>query len=238
MTRRRALIVQHLDPEGPARIGVALHTAGVEVDVVRVDRGEPVPTHLTGWSALVVMGGPMSAGSDQGFPTRRDELTLLRRALDEQIPTLGVCLGAQLLAVAAGAAIHRLPEPEIGWGTVDLSPDTDTDPLFAALPSPLAVLHWHGETFDLPPAASCLASSVACTNQAYRVGPAAWGLQFHVEVDTGTVAAFADAFPGDAAIAGGAEALLAATPAPQSPAAVAQSQLIARFAALTARAQP
>ena len=191
---RRALIVQHIEPEGPWLIADALARAGVAVDLVRAHRGEAVPTDLGAHRGLVVMGGPMSASSDRDFPSREAELALLRDAVARGVPTLGVCLGAQLLAVAAGGAIHRGPVPEIGWGPVALEAGAEGDPLLAGIAGPLHVLHWHGETFDLPAGAIHLARSDVYANQAFRVGPAAWGLQFHIEVDVAAVEGFMAAF--------------------------------------------
>nr|QIY76624.1 C26 family cysteine hydrolase domain-containing family [Streptomyces sp. RLB1-33] len=96
------LVVQHVAEEGPYEIGSFLGAAGLVLRVCRVWAGDPLPEDLNGAEALVVLGGPMSAYSDDGFPTRTAELGLLRAALDAQVPVLGVCLGAQLLAVAAG----------------------------------------------------------------------------------------------------------------------------------------
>ena len=202
---RTALVVQHIAPEGPWLIADALEREGVAIDLVRVDRGDVVPTDLGEHRGLVVMGGPMSAASDRDFPSREAEIALLRDAVARGVPTLGVCLGAQLLAVAAGGAIHRGPVPEIGWGPVRLEAGAERDPLLAGIGGPLSVLHWHGETFDLPAGATHLARSDRYANQAFRVGPSAWGLQFHIEVDLtaveGFMAAFGHEAPAGSAIA-------------------------------------
>lgn len=195
-----ALVVQHLDVEEPYEIGAALARRGVRTDV-------GLPDSLDGYDALVVMGGPMAAYADDGFPTRARELGLLRQALDRELPVLGVCLGAQLLAVAAGGgALEGGAGPEIGWGRVRVVGD---DGLFAGLPSELTVLHWHGDTVELPPGATLLASSDRYPNQAFRLGPVAWGLQFHVEVDEVAVDRFVTRFHGDPAIRAEATARLA-----------------------------
>jgi len=204
------LVVQHVEPEGPALLGEALRERGCEIDVVHVYRGDPVPTDLGSHAGLVVLGGPMSAGSDDGFPSRAAELTLIRDALARGRPILGLCLGAQLLAAAAGAAIRPGSGPEVGWGFVELQPAAVDDPLFGALEGDVPVLHWHHDTFDLPPNAAHIAASSRYENQAYRVGDVAWGLQFHVEVDPAAVAGWVRAFPDDAATSpGGAPAILA-----------------------------
>lgn len=194
----RALVVQHLEPEGPALIGDALAAAGVDVTIVRPDRGEALPAGVDGIDGLVVMGGPMSARSDDGFPARRDEIALLRAAVDAGVPTLGVCLGSQLLAAAGGGEVRAGTGLEVGWGTVALTPEAATDPLLAGIRGAVPVLHWHGETFTLPPGAVLLASSDAYPHQAFRLGPAAWGLQFHLEVDAAAVGRFVTAFGAEA----------------------------------------
>jgi GMP synthase-like glutamine amidotransferase len=197
------LIVQHLEPEAPYAIGDALADAGVVTDVRRVYDGEPLPSNLSEVDGLVVMGGPMSALSDEGFPTRRAEISLFDDAISRGLPTLGVCLGAQLLALAAGGVVHAGPTgPEIGWGPVSFTDQAGEDPLLAGLPPTLTVLHWHGDTFELPPGAVHLAANSRYRNQAFRIGARAWGLQFHLEVDHGAVVAFLGAFGADAAAAG------------------------------------
>jgi len=200
VTPPRALVVRHLDVEGAYEIAAALGRHGVEV----VDGP---PDTLDGFDALVVMGGPMAAHSDDGFPTRAAELRLLAEALDRRLPVLAVCLGAQLLAVAAGGrAFPGDAGPEIGWAPVHVVGD---DQLFTGLPPSFTVLHWHGDTVELPPGAELLASSDRYPNQAFRVGPVAWGLQFHVEVDAAAVAAFVTTFDGDPAILAEADERLA-----------------------------
>ncbi len=188
------------------------------LDVRRVFAGDGLPSDLSDTQGLVVMGGPASAYSDDGFPTRRQELGLLHDALQRGVPTLGICLGAQLLALASdGEVFPGDAGPEIGWGPVRLTEEAVTDPLLAGLPREITVLHWHGDTFRVGPGAVLLASTRRYPAQALRVGPAAWALQFHVEVDAPQVASFLAAFPDDAAhgqggaedIAGGAEAALA-----------------------------
>jgi GMP synthase-like glutamine amidotransferase len=146
----------------------------------------------------------MSAVSDAGFATRRAEVALIEDAVVREIPVLGVCLGAQLLAVAGGAAVYPGGRGlEVGWAPVSLSRGADDDPLLAGLSPSWTVLHWHGDTFDLPPGAVHLASSERYANQAFRLGGNAWGVQFHIEVDRAAVDAFALAFPDEAAIVTG-----------------------------------
>ncbi len=178
------LVVQHVEPEGPYVIGDALAKVGAAVDVRLVSVGTHLPPSLDSYQGVVVMGGPMSATSDEGFPTRAREIELLEEAIERGLPTLGVCLGAQLLAIATGGKVYPGANgPEIGWAPVFFGHEAETDPLLTGLPGEMTVMHWHSETFDVPPGSAHLASSKLYPNQAFRVGGRAWGLQFHLEVD-------------------------------------------------------
>lgn len=227
------LVVQHLPIEGPYRIGQALVRAGLPLEVCKTYLGDPVPVGADGLSGLVVMGGPMAAYSDEGFPTRRAEIALLADALRRRVPTLGICLGAQLLVEAAGGRAVPGDGPEIGWASVALAGGAAEDPLLQGLPDELTPLHWHGDTVELPQGTQLLASSPAYRNQAFRYGDRAWGFQFHPEVDRaavlGFVSEFAEECPGEvgAEIAAEAEERVAAL----EPVAV---QVFDRFAALCA----
>ena len=235
------LVIQHVAPERSFAIGEALEAAGVEVRVRRTYAADPLPQRLgEDLDGVVVMGGPMSATSDEGFPTRRREIDLLADALEMGVPTLGVCLGAQLLAVAAGAqVVPGAAGPEVGWGQVHFAAAAAADPLFATVPATLTVLHWHGDTYELPTGAVHLASSGKYPQQAFRVGDRAWGLQFHLEVDQVAVADFVDAFGEDAIAAGTTPATITAT-APSALRALApyRDEVLARFAGFVAAGRP
>lgn len=230
----RCLVVQHVEPEGSYAIGDALSSAGVTVDTRRVFAGELLPADLSGFDGLVIMGGPMSASSDDGFSTRHAEIELLANALDRRILTLGICLGAQLLVLAAGGSVFEgTSGAEIGWGSVEPTARAGSDPLLAGVPTPMTVLHWHNDTFDPPVGAVHLASSQQYTNQAYRVGERAWGFQFHVEVDDDAVTAFLDAFGEEARSAGSAPESIAAEAGPRLDAlGPIRDRIAARFARL------
>jgi GMP synthase-like glutamine amidotransferase len=227
------VVVQHVEPEGPYAIGDALGAAGVTVDVRRVYAGDPLPADASGVAGLVVMGGPMSASGDEGFPTRHAELALLRDALSRDVPTLGVCLGAQLLALAGGGTVLPGDDgPEVGWAPVELASAAADDPLLTGTADALTVLHWHGDTFEPPPGSVHLAANDRYREQAFRVGRA-WGLQFHLEVDAAAVAAFLDAFGPDALRAGTTPAAIeAATPTALAALEPHRGRVLARFASL------
>jgi GMP synthase-like glutamine amidotransferase len=199
---RRALILTHVAHEGPGRILGALERAGLTPDVRRLHAGDTLPGSLDEHAALVVMGGPMGV-SDTGsarYPFLAPELELLRTAVREEFPVLGLCLGAQLLAAAAGARVYPnvtgdppRPTREVGWGAIHFVHTAAEEPVLAGLDAAETVLHWHGDTFDLPSGATLLASTLPCENQMYRLGRRQLGLQFHVELTEADVTTWLDA---------------------------------------------
>jgi GMP synthase-like glutamine amidotransferase len=142
----------------------------------------PAPSRpLESYDAVLVFGGSMHVDEEQTHPWLRDEAALVDRFLDAGTPVLGVCLGGQLLAKAAGAWVGRISEPEIGWHAVELTPAAACDPLFARVPQRFMALQWHYYAFDLPQGATELARSPV-SPQAFRLGERAWAVQFHPEV--------------------------------------------------------
>jgi GMP synthase (glutamine-hydrolysing) len=160
----------------------ALAEAGL--DARQFDLFDTVPRELF-WNeaaGLIVLGGTMSANDGDRFPFLVAELDWIREAVRRQTPLLGICLGAQLLAKALGAAVYRNAQPEIGWHPVELLSAATEDRLFCQRSAAELAFHWHGETFDLPPGAVHLAQSALSRHQAFRYGAVAYGLQFHVEM--------------------------------------------------------
>jgi GMP synthase (glutamine-hydrolysing) len=141
----------------------------------------PPPRPLDAYGAVLVFGGAMHADQDEHHPWLREENLFLQRLLDLGIPTLGVCLGAQLLAKAAHASVRPADEPEIGWHEVELTDAAPDDPVFAELPERFPAFQWHFYTYDVPAGSVELARSRVCT-QAFRLGDVVWGVQFHPEV--------------------------------------------------------
>lgn len=133
-------------------------------------------------TALIVLGGPTGAYETSRYTFLTAEIELIRRCLGERTPVLGICLGAQLLAAAAGARVYPgKAGKEIGWAEVELSEAGTADALWAGFPRRFATFHWHGDTFDVPAGAEVLASSERYV-QAFRLGTRAYGVQFHPEV--------------------------------------------------------
>lgn len=190
-------MLQHASFEGPGRIAAWADARGHQLEIIRLDRQEPLPP-LERIEALISLGGPMGVHDQALHPWIDAEVSLLRQALKRRLPILGICLGAQLLAVAAGAGVRRNPEREIGCFPIQWTPEAQRHPLTSFLPDSLEVIHWHGDTFALPPGAQRLARSEACLNQAL-VLHRALGLQFHLEMGPEEVSAVAAACPGDLA---------------------------------------
>ena len=177
------LIIQHDDDDPPATVGRYLGLAGLPFVVRKVYRGEAVPAGLVGFSALIVLGGAMHIHQTEQNPFLAEELVLVRACLRAEAPVLGICLGAQLLAAAAGGEVYKRVEPEIGWLPVDI---VTPDPLMAGVSSPFVCLEWHDYSFRVPPGALCIAARQD-GEQAFRLGRRAWGVQFHPEVDAEVV---------------------------------------------------
>ena len=157
-------------------------------------RGEHMPGALEDFGAVVVLGGGMNVRDAGRLPWLRAEIELLRDALQADVPALGICLGAQLLAAAAGAEVRRGEAPEIGW--FEVTRDGAADPVLDRLPGRFEAYEWHSYTFELPAGAVELARSAVCP-QAYRLGRHAWGVQFHPEVTPQIVREWAEDFQSD-----------------------------------------
>ncbi len=171
------LVVQHEPGEGLGAL--AAHLGSVRL--VRTFAGEPVPRTLGDARGLVVLGGGMGVYQQDRLPHLRDEIALLRSAVAEEKPVLGICLGSQLLAAALGGTVAPTGRQEIGWYRVRLN--ETPDPLFDGAPRDFVAFHWHGDAFTLPEGALPLASSTLTPLQAFRSGARAWGVMFHLETD-------------------------------------------------------
>jgi GMP synthase (glutamine-hydrolysing) len=188
-------ILQHHPVENLANIADALEGAALAWQYVRVDEGQPVPSSMKGAGGLIVLGGPMGVYQTDRYPWLRDEMRLIEDAMKSNLPVLGICLGAQILAATLGAKVERNPKgKEIGWHPIRLSDSAKDDRLMRGLPASITPFHWHGDIFEVPPGATSLASSDKTPCQVFRHGDKAYGLQFHFEVTREGVAAMADAF--------------------------------------------
>lgn len=174
------LVFRHVEFEHLGLIASALDSADVSYEYVDLFRAPDARVALDSCDGVISMGGPMSANDD--LPFIRRELELLRSAAARDLPMLGICLGSQMIAKAFGARVYQNRVKEIGWAPIHWTRDAQHDPLFRGCAGSDPVFHWHGETFDLPPGSTWLASSQGCRHQAFRIGNNVYGLQFHLEV--------------------------------------------------------
>jgi GMP synthase (glutamine-hydrolysing) len=173
----RVVAVTHGPNVGPGVFGDAVREAGHELEEWCLPLGAAPPD---GADAYLVFGGAMHPDQDEHHPWLADEHRFLAEVLDRGTPLFGLCLGAQMVARAAGAAVRPAAEPEIGWRSVELTGAGKEDPVFGSLPRRFDAFEWHRYTYDVPTGATELARSATCT-QAFRLGNA-WAIQFHAEV--------------------------------------------------------
>ncbi len=177
----RALAIVHQPDAGPGVFGETARRCGWELLEWPIAGGAPAPDAIGNCDAVMVFGGAVNADQEAVHPWLSNEKQMLAALLERGMPLLGVCLGAQLLAEAAGAPARRAPVPEIGWTEVHVVDAGTTDPLIGPLSPQVRAFEWHSYEFPLPGGAVALAQSANCL-QAFRIGGAAWGIQFHAEV--------------------------------------------------------
>ena len=188
---RRLLVLQHLEREGPGLFVQIAKERGFSVHIFRLDLEDSLPEIRKG-DLLLVLGGPMGIRDigNPNFQWLNKEVDLLKQALNQGVSIIGVCLGAQLLSYAEGGDVEVLegekfsqPIAEIGWHPVYSQVIKPRNELSRLLNKPFYVLHWHQDRILLPPKADLIASSNRCKEQLFRIGPVAYGMQFHIEFD-------------------------------------------------------
>jgi GMP synthase (glutamine-hydrolysing) len=184
---RKLLVLQHVPSEPLGLLDPLLRSAGLRIRYVNFARDPSAQVDVSRYDGLVVLGGPMNVDQADRFPHLTHEIEIIRAALERQIPTLGICLGAQLLAAALGARVHPNPVREIGWYPLKLTAAATEDAVFQHLSPSIPVFQWHAYTFTDPSDTVHLASSESCANQAFRYRDFAYGLQFHLEVDAALI---------------------------------------------------
>ncbi len=182
MKDKRVLFIQHGDTDKPGVLGEVMNDQGVAVDIVHPYLGQPIPTHLHGYAGLAIGGGAQGAYETEKYPYLENECALVREAARNSLPVIGLCLGAQLMACALGAAVRPGPRREVGFFEVELDPISKFDPLWRGVPERFVTTHWHGDIFEIPPGGMRLGSSALTPNQLFRYGHALYGLQFHLEM--------------------------------------------------------
>jgi GMP synthase (glutamine-hydrolysing) len=190
----RILTVIHQTDAGAGVFGEAALADGHAL--VEWMPAESSPPPLEGLDAAMVFGGAMHVDQEDAHPWLRGEKELLRELLGRRLPLLGICLGSQLLAEAAGAVPRRATRPEIGWHSIELTPDGARDPLLGPVPQRFEGFFWHSYEAPLPPGAVALAHSPVCLH-AFRLDGTVWGLQFHPEVTRADLGSWLDGYGGD-----------------------------------------
>lgn len=190
----RVLMIDHFEGSEAGIVGRALADAGAVIDRRAPYRGEPLPTEPDGYDALVSFGGPQNALDDDAFPYLAPLAELTARFGTANKAALGICLGSQLIARGHGAT-NILGRPiEFGWQPVRPTAEGRADPVLAALGDGAPLFHWHCDTYTLPPGAVHLALSDQTQTQAFRIGRAVYGIQFHFEADVAIVADWSEAY--------------------------------------------
>ena len=176
------LIIKHISIEGPGTIGEFFKNTSWEVTTCELDKGGILPDDLSKVEAVIILGGSMNVYEEEKYPFLKTEDRFLKQAIQQEIPILGICLGAQLLAKACGAKVRKTRNKEIGWYMVHLTEEGGKDLFFDGVDKEFNVFQQHEDTFALPEKATLLTTAPVCGNQAFRVGRRAYGLQFHIEV--------------------------------------------------------
>ncbi len=182
---RTAYVVRHLQFEDLGTFAAVLEERGYRIHYLEAGLDNLAPAAHA--ELLIILGGPIGAYEEERYPFLHDELALLRTRLAEERPTLGICLGAQLMARALGAAVYPGPGKEIGWFPLNLTPQGADSPLAPLAGELTNMLHWHGDTFDLPEGAQLLASTPLCRHQAFSLGKHALAFQCHPEADASRI---------------------------------------------------
>ena len=191
-TMKQLLVLRHVPHETLGSLDPLLAAASITFQDVDFSQQPTAHPHLDGHCGLVLLGGPMNVDETEKYPHLSLELELIAEAIQRELPVLGICLGAQLIAKALGAPVYPNPVKEIGWYDLRPTQQASSDRLFAHLTRTEKVFQWHGDTFDIPRDAVHLASSPLCENQAFRYGKNVYGLQFHLEVDPTMIARWLD----------------------------------------------
>jgi GMP synthase (glutamine-hydrolysing) len=179
----KVLVFQHVSAEPLGTLDPMLRRRGHRIRYINFHRHPESSPDVSRYDALIILGGPQHPDEGHIYPHLNVEMRCIEDALKREIPVLGICLGAQLMAYALGGGVRAMREWEIGWYDLLPSEHAAADPLFCTLKEPHPVFQWHGYTFDLPDGATHLAKSESCKNQAFRYGQHAYGFQFHLELD-------------------------------------------------------
>lgn len=188
------LFIKHIEIEGPGTLTEFLETNDIKYKIVNLYDGETLPSYPESYRAIIILGGPMNVYEVDKYPFLRAEDLFIKDALKKEVHMLGLCLGAQLIAKAAGARVRKAVEKEIGWYKINLTPEGIRDPLFYSLNKEFYAFQWHGDTFDIPRNSILLATSATSINQAFKYNKNVYGLQFHLEVTRDMISEWLEAY--------------------------------------------
>ncbi len=199
---KRILVCQHVAHELLGTLNPLIKDHGFRIKYANFGRYPNEKQDLEGYDGLVILGGPMNVDETDKHPHLNHEIELIQSALTKNLPILGICLGAQLIAKALGAKVGRNPTKEIGWYDLQVTDAGRSDPIFSHFGPTEKMFQWHGDTFEMPKGAMHLARSPFCENQAFRYGENVYGLQFHMEVDEPMIHRWMQVSPNKEEIAG------------------------------------
>lgn len=190
----RVLVVENFADTGLGEVGVALAEKGAGIDLRKTYASDPLPVDASGHDAMVILGGAQNALDDAACPYFPALLDLIRAFEAKDRGVLGICLGSQLIARAFGGRNQIGGATEFGWHEVQRAEVAEPDPVFDGLPARFPIFQWHDDTFSLPPGAVRLAGNDVAANQAFRIGRAVYGFQFHFEASRPLVRAWSTTF--------------------------------------------
>lgn len=183
----KVLVCQHVPHEILGTFHPLLKKNGFRIRYANFGRHPDLRTNVQDYDGLIILGGPMNVDEVDRYPFLAHEIELIQEAIRQDIPVLGICLGAQLIAKTLGAKVQAKTCIEVGWKAIETTAEGKKDPLFSAFHDQESIFEWHYDSFPLPPRTTLLAGSAACPVQAFRYGDKVYGFQFHLEVDQAMV---------------------------------------------------